>query len=83
MKGRKFLDEEHGYHDPWWTWSEYDLFDYIYIDWDYVDYKTNECGIVDLSEYMSKSLKRKSLIEKILGENPDYTNTIDKYWPNK
>jgi hypothetical protein len=81
MRGREFLDEEHGFHDPWWTWSDYDLYDYI--DWNYVEYKTDDSGIVDLSEYMSKSLKRKSLIEKILGETPDYTNTIDKYWPKK
>jgi len=79
MKGKEFLDEDNGYFGPWW---DYDDDDILEMDLDF-DYKTTESGLVDISEYMSKSLRRKSLIEKILGETPDYLNTIDKYWPDK
>lgn len=81
MKGKEFLDEDFGYHDEWWDYYLYD--NYYYFDYfcDDAEFKTNENGLVDWSDYLSTHLKRQHKLDEILGESLDIKNNIGKFWP--
>lgn len=83
MKGREFLDEDSGYHDPFWGWES------GYDDWYYYDpfmydeeFKKDKNGNLDWSDIMSTTLKRQHKIDEILGEVLDVKNNIGKFWPS-
>ena len=82
MKGKEFLEEDFGYHDPWWDYYMYD--NYYYFDYfnDDEDFTTDENGLVDWSEHMSTHLKRQHKLDEILGSSLDIRNNIGKFWPN-